>query len=300
MEFTKYIWHNGKIVNWEDAKINVITHALHYGSAAFEGLRAYKTDKGPGIFRLEDHINRLFYSSKCIAMEIPFSKEEIMKATCEVVAKNEVEACYIRPITFYGYGVMGVSPKDAPVEVAIACWPWGAYIPHEMVDVKIVNHRRLSPHAFQADAKIAGHYINSLMASLELRGTKYQEGILLDEQGFIAEGPGENVFFVKDGKLYTPQLGNILAGITRATVIALAKDMGIEVIEKQITPEEAYAADEAFYSGTAAEVTPIRTIDDHVIGSGKFEGLAKKFKEAYQEAITMRNQKHQDWVTLCK
>ena len=300
MEFTKYIWHNGKIVNWEDAKINVITHALHYGSAAFEGLRAYKTDKGPGIFRLEDHINRLFYSSKAIAMEVPYSKEEIMKATCEVVAKNEVEACYIRPITFYGYGVMGVSPKDAPVEVAIACWPWGAYIPHEMVDVKIVNHRRLSPHAFQADAKIAGHYINSLMASLELRGTKYQEGILLDEQGFIAEGPGENVFFVKNGKLFTPKLGNILAGITRATVMALAKDMGIEVEEKQIRPEEAYAADEAFYSGTAAEITPIRSIDDHIIGSGEFGGLAKQFKEAYSKAVTMQNPQHQDWVTLCK
>ena len=299
METTKYIWLNGELTKWEDAKINVITHALHYGSAAFEGIRAYKTDKGPGIFRLEEHIDRLYYSSKALAMEIPYTKQELMNATCEVVAKNNVESCYIRPIVYYGYGVMGVSPVGAPVEVGIACWPWGAYIPHEMVDVKIVNHRRLSPHAFQADAKIAGHYINSLMASLELRGTHYHEGILLDEQGYIAEGPGENVFFVKDGKLITPKLGNILAGITRKTVIALANDMGIEVIEKEILPSEAYDADEAFYSGTAVEISPIRSIDDHIIGNGKFDGLSKIIKEAYNEAITMKNPKHQDWVTLC-
>lgn len=299
MEFTKYIWLNGKLVNWEDAKINVITHGLHYGSGVFEGIRAYKTDKGPGIFRLEEHIDRLFYSAKALAMQLPYTKQELMDATCEVVSKNQVESCYIRPIAYYGYGVMGVSPKDAPVDVSIACWPWGAYIQHEMVDVKIVEHRRLSPRAFTADAKIAGHYINSLMASLELRGTHYHEGILLDEQGYIAEGPGENVFFVKNGKLITPKLGNILAGITRNSVITLAKEMGIEVEEKALLPQDAYSADEAFYSGTAVEIAPIHSIDDHVIGNGKFDGITKIIKEAYNEAITMKNQKHQDWVTLC-
>ena len=299
METTKYIWFNGKMVNWEDAKINVITHALHYGSAAFEGIRAYKTDKGAGIFRLEEHIDRLFYSADALAMKLPYTKQELMDATCQVVAQNNVESCYIRPIVFYGYGAMGVSVANAPIDVCIACWPWGAYMPHEMVDVKIVNHRRLSPHAFKADAKIAGHYINSIMASLELKGTHYHEGILLDEQGYIAEGPGENVFFVKNGKLITPKLGNILAGITRRTVITLANDMGIEVEEKQILPNEAYEADEAFYSGTAVEICPIHSIDDHIIGNGKFDGISKTIKEAYNEAITMKNPKHQDWVTLC-
>lgn len=296
METTKYIWLNGQFVLWEDAKIHIVSHSLHYGSAVFEGIRAYKTPKGGAIFRLKEHIDRLFYSADALGFKVPYTKEEVMTATKELLKKNDIEACYIRPLVHYGYGVMSVFPQGAPVDVSISCWPWGAYLPHDMVDVKIVSLIKLSPRAVVADAKVAGHYVNGMLAAKELQGTKYHEGLLLDEHGFLAEGPGENVFIVKDGKLLTPKLGNILAGITRDTVIQLANDWGIAIEEREILPEDAFKADEAFYSGTAAEITPIRSIDDHILGAGKIGPITTKFKEGFSEITSGKNPKYQKWL----
>ena len=296
METTKYIWLNGQFVLWEDAKTHIISHSLHYGSGVFEGIRAYKADKGVAIYRLKEHIDRLFFSADVMQMDIPYSKEEIMEATKELLRRNEIESCYIRPLANFGYGVMSVSSDNAPVDVSLSCWPWGAYLPPAMVDVKIVKTRRLSPNGFEPKAKISGHYVNSMMAGKELKGTKYQEAILLDEKGFLAEGPGENVFLVKDGKLFTPKLGSILAGITRDSVIHFAHDLDIEISECELTPEDAYSAEEAFYSGTAAEITPIHSIDDHVLGSGDIGPVTKRIKEIFLETTSGKNEKHQDWL----
>ncbi len=297
METTKFIWLNGNLLKWDDAKVHVLTHALHYGSGAFEGIRAYPTDRGPAVFRLDRHVDRLFYSAECIAMKVPYTKEQISRAILDVVASNEIDACYIRPIVYYGYGVMGLNPRNAPVDVAIACWPWGAYLPHEAVDVKIVSCVRLSSRAVKADAKICGHYINSIMAALEIRNTEYHEGLLLDEHGYLAEGPGENLFLVKDGVLATPKLGRILAGITRDTVIRLASDCGLQVVEKDLLPADAYAADEAFFTGTAAEVTPVASIDGHKIGSGRVGPITRKLKNLYLDTVYGRSPQYREFLS---
>lgn len=285
METCKSIWLNGKLVPWDEAKVHVLTHALHYGGGAFEGVRAYKTDKGPAIFKLEEHTKRLFYSTNALKMEIPFSEDQVNQAIIDTINDNGLEHCYIRPLAYYGYGKMGLNPKGAPSELLVACWPWGAYLPHEMIDVKTSDYIRIHPRSTVADAKITGHYVNSILAVQALEGTKYHEALFLDFEGNVAEGPGENLFIVKDGKIYTPPLGTILAGITRLTMFELAELAGIEIIEKTLKLEDIYEADEAFYTGTAAEVTPIRSLDDKVIGDGELNGVTLKFRDAYQDIV---------------
>jgi len=232
-----------------------------------------------------------------VALLIPFTMVQVKEATRELLRRNGIEECYIRPLVYFGYGVMGLNPRNAPVDLAIACWPWARYLPHEMVDVKIVSNVRISPRALKADAKICGHYVNSILAALEIRDTHYHEGLLLDEEGYLAEGPGENIFLVKDGVLYTPKLGRILHGITRETVIELARDEGIEVIEKELLPEDAYAAEEAFFTGTAAEVGPIHSINDNVIGSGEIGPLTRMIKQRYLDVVYGRVPKYDRYLT---
>ena len=289
MEKTKYIWLNGEFINWEDATTHVLTHTLHYGAGAFEGVRAYKADKGTAIFRLQEHTDRLFYSAEAIGMEIPYSREVLNEAQLELLRKNEIEHAYLRPIAYYGYGKMGLNPTGCPVDVMIACWPWGAYLPHDMVDLKVSSYIRIHPKSTVADAKISGHYVNSILAVQELQGTKYHEALLLDFEGNIAEGPGENFFAIKDGKIYTPPLGNVLKGITRNTIFQIAEKHGIEVIEKTLTPDEACDHEEAFFTGTAAEVTPIRSIDDKSIGEGKIGPITEKIRSSYLDAVHGKN-----------
>ena len=289
METTQYIWMNGKLLNWEEAKVHVLTHTLHYGGGAFEGIRAYRTARGPAVFRLAEHIERLIYSSKALQMELPYSKEEIIGAVIETVRANQLPQGYIRPLVYFGYGVMGLYPKNAPVDVAIACWPWGAYLPHETINVKISKYIRIHQRSTIADAKLCGHYVNSILAALEVRSAEYHEALFMDADGRVAEGPGENFFLVKDGVLHTPKLGAILAGITRNTAIRLAADSGIKVVERDIARDEVFAADEAFFTGTAAEITPIRSIDDRLIGSGEVGPVTRRIKDAYLDVVYGRN-----------
>jgi len=285
METCKSIWLNGSLVPWDEAKVHGLTHALHYGGGAFEGVRAYKTDKGPAIFKLEEHTKRLFYSTNALKMKLEFSEEQVNQAIIDTINDNGLEHCYIRPLAFYGYGKMGLNPKGAPTELLVACWPWGAYLPHEMIDVKTSEFIRIHPKSTVADAKITGHYVNSILAVQALEGTDYHEALFLDFEGNVAEGPGENLFILKDGKIYTPPLGTILAGITRLTIFELAELAGLEVIEKTLKLEDIYEADEAFYTGTAAEVTPIRSLDDKLIGQGTLGSITKGMRDAYQDIV---------------
>ncbi len=301
MQTTDFIWHNGKMVPWDKAQVHVLTHGLHYGSGAFEGIRFYETAKGPAIFRLDEHIERWLYSCKALGMaeKLPYTFDELRAATIEVVKKNKLQHGYIRPLSYYGYGAMGVNPKNNPVEVMIACWPWGAYLPHDRVDIKTSSYIRIHPNSTVADAKICGHYVNGIMGSLELEGTEYHESLFLDFEGNIAEGAGENFFMMKDGVMYTPRLGNILAGITRATVIEVVRGMGIDLIETTITLKEAYAADEAFFTGTAAEVTPIRSIDGNVIGKDELGPISAQVKETYHAVIRGKVPEYDHYLTYC-
>ncbi|WP_028388970.1 branched-chain amino acid transaminase [Legionella fairfieldensis] len=299
METTETIWQNGKLVPWADAKIHVLSHALHYGGGAFEGIRFYKTAEGSAIFRLSEHIDRLFYSANVLKMTLPYSKEEIITAVKEVVGNSKLEAGYIRPIAFYGYGKMGVNPLGNPVEFVIACWPWGAYLPYESIDIKISRYIRIHPDSTVVDAKLCGHYVNSILASLELQGTHYHEALFLDYKDHITEGVGENFFMVKDGVIYTPKLGSILSGITRDTVITLASRCGFKVVEVDISLYEAYQADEAFFTGTAAEITAIRSINDKLLGKGNVGNITAIIKKAYLDLVEGRNSELREYLTLC-
>ncbi len=298
MEPTKYIWMNGGLVPWENATVHVMTHALHYGDGAFEGIRFYKTSSGPGIFRLREHMERLVYSASVLGMIIPFSIEQLCEATCELIRANEIVQGYIRPLAYYGYGVMGLNPRNSPTEMMIACWPWGKYLPVEQADIKVSSYIRIHPRSTIADAKICGHYVNSILAVLELKGTKYHEALFLDSEGMIAEGPGENFFIVKNEEIHTPPLGTILAGITRSTIIQMARDAGITVRERGISLDEAYDADEAFFTGTAAEVTPIGTINDSVIGSGKIGPITNVLKSRYLDAVVGNTDSYRGFLTF--
>lgn len=282
---TELIWKNGELLPWNEAKIHVLTHSLHYGGGAFEGIRFYNTSKGPAIFRLDSHIERLLYSTNTLKMSLPYTKDEIREAIIEVVRVNKLKEGYIRPIAFYGYGKLGVNPIGNPTELAIACWPWGAYLPHESVDIKSSSYIRIHPDSTVVDAKLCGHYLNGILASLELQGTHYHESLFLDSYGFITEGVGENFFMLKDGVLITPKLGGILPGITRDTIIQLADYLGIEVIEADISLKEAYFADEAFFTGTAAEVTVIRSINDRLLGENYSGDVTAKIKKTYLAVV---------------
>jgi branched-chain amino acid aminotransferase len=271
MQTTEKIWRNGELVPWEDAQVHVLTHALHYGTGVFEGVRAYETDRGTAVFRLTDHLRRLRRSASLYQMDLGIPVEELAAAVHETIAVNEVSSCYVRPIAFRGYGEMGLYPCGNPVEVVVAVWPWGAYLGEEALErgvrCKISSYRRIGPNTLPPAAKASGQYINSVLAKLESANAGYDEAILLNEAGYIADGTGENVFVARDGVLYTPPVtASCLPGITRDTVLRIAAVHGLEVREVDLVRTDLYFADEAFLCGTAAEVTPIASVDDHAIG----------------------------------
>ena len=299
MEKTKFIWINGKFVKWENAKIHILSHALHYGSGVFEGIRCYKTNKGPAIFRLNEHIDRLFNSAKFLKIKIPFNKNQIKKAIIELIKINKVDECYIRPIVFYGYGKMGLNPQGAEINCAIAVWPWGKYL-KDKVKVKISKFIRLHPKSIISEAKVCGYYINSIFATLDAKENNFDEALLLDYRGYVAEGPGENIFIVKNKIIYTPKLGNILPGITRDSVIRIAKDLNFKVVEKDITVNELKNCDEAFFTGTAAEITPIIQIDNKLINKGKEGEITKILKDKFQKIVHGEDNNYKNWLTYLK
>lgn len=297
MQPTKFIWFNGEFVPWQEAKVHVLVHTLHYGSGVFEGIRMYNTSRGSAIFQLDRHLDRLFYSASALRMEVNYSQKEFKQAVLDTVKKNNVDSCYIRPIIFYGYEELKVVPNGCPVDSAIALWPWGSYLGDETASVKVSDYIRLHPRSSVADAKITGHYANSMLAGLQATEAGYTEALLLDYEGNIAEGPGENFFIVKDETVITPPLGTILAGITRESVIKVARDLGMEVSEQNITLDEAYEADECFFTGTAAEVTPIKSINDkqikHEIGP-----VTRRLKDEFSKIVKGENKKYHKWLTF--
>jgi branched-chain amino acid aminotransferase len=296
-----WIWYDGKLVPWRSATTHVLTHSLHYGLAVFEGVRAYKTAGGTAIFRLKEHTDRLFNSAHIYMMKLPFTRERLMKAQIEVVQANGHDACYIRPIAFYGSEKMGVSPIGAKVHVAIAAWPWGAYLGPEAlakgIRVKTASVARHHVNVTLSRAKMSGTYPNSVLATLEASQHGYDEGLLLDVNGLVAEGAGENIFIVKDGRIYEPELTSALTGITRSSVIALAEGLGYQVIARPMTRDDIYIADEAFFTGTAAEVTPIRELDGRQIGAGRAGPVTKALQKAFFDVVNGRDRKHRDWLT---
>ncbi|HYA58830.1 MAG TPA: branched-chain amino acid transaminase [Burkholderiaceae bacterium] len=296
-----WIWYDGKLVPWREANTHVLTHSLHYGLAVFEGLRAYKTPQGTAIFRLYEHIERLYNSARIFLMEIPYSRDEIAEAHREVVLQNRLETCYIRPIAFYGSEKMGVSPKGAAVHVAIAAWPWGAYLGEDGlkkgIRVKTSSYARHHINVSMVRSKTAGHYVNSILANMEATREGYDEALLLDTMGFVAEGAGENLFLVRNGRLVEPQLVSGLTGITRASVIELAADLGIEVLSQPLTRDDVYLADEAFFTGTAAEVTPIRELDGRMIGPGHRGPVTERIQSRFFEVVSGRAEKYRHWLT---
>jgi branched-chain amino acid aminotransferase len=296
-----FIWYDGELVPWRDATTHVLTHSLHYGLAVFEGVRAYGTADGTAIFRLREHTDRLFNSAKIFMMEIPFSREQLVEAQREVVRANKLESCYLRPLAFYGSEKMGVSPKGASVHVTIAAWPWGAYLGEDGlvkgIRVKTSSFQRHHINVSMVRSKTAGHYVNSILANLEATNDGYDEALLLDTQGFVAEGAGENLFIVKDGQLIEPQMVSGLTGITRATVIELARDIGLSVASRPMTRDDVYLADEAFFTGTAAEITPIRELDGRVIGAGRRGPVTERIQTLFFDAVNGRADKYKHWLT---
>jgi branched-chain amino acid aminotransferase len=294
------IWMDGTMVDWNDAKVHVLTHALHYGSGVFEGIRAYKTEKGTAVFRLKDHIDRLFNSAKILRMDIPYSKDDITKAIKDTVKVNKLDSCYIRPLVYRGFKKLGVNPFSCPVQVMIAAWEWGAYLGEEAlakgIRAIISSWQRSHINSTSAKAKICGNYINSIFANMEAVESGVEEAILLDSNGYVAEGPGENVFWVNDGVIFTPPLTSVLEGITRKTIIKIAKDMNFEVKEEFIARDVLYLADEAFFAGSAAELTPIREIDHYTIGSGERGPISKKIQEKLFNVFKGKEKQYIDWL----
>jgi branched-chain amino acid aminotransferase len=296
------IWMDGALVDWRDAKIHVLTHTLHYGCGAFEGVRAYDTAGGTAIFRLREHTQRLFNSAKILRMQIPFSPEQVMEAQREVVRVNRLASCYIRPLVWIGAEKLGVSPKGNTIHLMIAAWPWGAYLGEDGlkngIRVKTSSYTRHHVNITMTQAKAVSNYTNSILANLEATEDGYDEAMLLDASGFVSEGAGENVFVVKDNVIYTPDLSaGALNGITRSTVFAICRDLGLELKEKRITRDEIYIADEAFFTGTAAEVTPIREYDRVQIGAGARGPLTTRIQAAFFDIVNGRNPKYTEWLT---
>jgi branched-chain amino acid aminotransferase len=298
------IWFDGKMIDWRDAKIHVLTHTLHYGMGVFEGVRAYKTDRGTAIFRLQAHTDRLFESADIMNMQIPYDKETLNKAQCDAVSGNNLESAYIRPMCFYGSEGMGLRADNLKVHVMIAAWEWGAYLGQESLEngirVRKSTFLKNDSHPSMYLAKANGNYINSMLALDEAMSKGYDEALLLDSKGNVAEGSGENIFMIKDGVLYTPELTASLNGITRNTIFSLARETGHDVIETTIKIEQLYDADEVFFTGTAAEVTPIREIDDNPIGNGSRGPITEKLQTMYFDLVHGRLDTHQDWLTLVK
>lgn len=296
-----FIWYDGKLVDWREANTHVLTHTLHYGMGVFEGVRAYETARGPAVFRLQDHTDRLFRSAKILGMDLPFSKGEINQAHLDVVKANQLKSCYFRPMAFYGSGKLGVAPMKNDVRVIVAAWPWGAYLGEEGLEkgirVKTSSFTRHHVNITMCKAKANGNYMNSILANNEATADGYDEALLLDVDGFVAEGSGENIFIVRKGKLYTPDLTSALEGITRDTIVQLAAEMGLELIEKRITRDEVYSADEAFFTGTAAEVTPIRELDRRPIGEGVRGPITTELQKRYFACVKGQDESHADWLT---
>lgn len=297
------IWMNGELVAWEDAKVHVLTHGLHYGTGVFEGIRAYDTPRGTGIFRHREHLDRLYASAELYYMPIPYSREELRAATHETIVRNGLKSCYIRPIVFRGYGTMGLFPLEAQVDVSIAVWSWGLYLGDDAkqkgVRAKVSSWRRIGSDALIPHAKATGQYLNSVLAKIESQKSGYDEAILLDQRGFVCEGSGENLFIIRDGVICTPpQTASILDGISRRSVIQIARDLGYEVVERDIARAELVLADEVFVCGTATELAPIREIDDHRIGSGEPGEITQVVQRAFEDALHGRSERYAEWLDL--
>lgn len=295
------IWKDGGMIEWRDATLHMLTHSLHYGMAIFEGVRAYKTVDGTAIFRLKEHTQRLFNSAKIFQMKLPYDMETLMAAQREVVRANQLESCYIRPLAWIGSEKMGVSARGNTIHVSIAAWPWGAYLGEEGlakgIRVKTSSFTRHHVNVSMVRAKASGYYINSILANQEVTAEGYDEALLLDTEGYVSEGAGENVFIVKSGKIYTPDLASCLDGITRDSVLTMARDLGIDVIEKRITRDEIYCADEAFFTGTAAEVTPIRELDGRQIGTGSRGPVTEQLQSLFFDVVGGKAAKYKHWLT---
>ncbi|MEI2701917.1 MAG: branched-chain amino acid transaminase [Baekduia sp.] len=302
MQPSELIWMNGEFVPWDEAKIHVLTHGLHYGTGVFEGVRCYDTESdGPAIFRHPEHLDRLFNSCELYYMPIPFEREQIREATLELIGRNGLRACYIRPLVYRGYGTMGLYPSAAPVEVAIATWEWGSYLGDEGkqngIRAAVSSWRRISPQSLIPHAKASGQYLNSVLAKLEAERAGVEEAILLDERGLVCEGTGENLFIVKDSVIHTPpQTASILDGINRRSAIEVAGNLGYKVVERDIARSELYLADELFCTGTAAELTPIREVDGHAVGGGSVGQVTKVVQAAFEDALHGRNEQYRKWL----
>jgi len=301
LKASEKIWMDGRLVNWGDANVHVLTHTLHYGVGAFEGIRCYKTAAGPAIFRLDEHVDRLFASAHILQIAIPYTREQIVDAIKETVRINRLESCYIRPIVFIGYGSMGLYVEDNPISVAVAVWDWGAYLGDEGLEkgirAKISSFTRHHVNISMTRAKVPGYYVNSILAKKEVKAAGYDEAILLDPDGYVAEGSGENIFITRKGVLKTTPLTSILAGITRESIIKIARDMGITVVEERFSRDDLYIADEAFLTGTAAELTPLREVDNRVIGSGRPGPVTKKLQDAFFAIVHGKDSRYKEWLT---
>ena len=301
MEKSEWIWLDGEFVAWDEAQVHVLTHTLHYGLGVFEGVRCYDGGNGPAIFRLEDHTRRLLSSAHILGIEVPFSADQINAACIEAVRRNGLKSCYIRPLVFVGEGEMGLSAKTNKTRVCVAAWPWGAYLGEEGVAngirVRTSSYQRFHINSLMSRAKAVGHYVNSILASSEARRAGYDEALLLDSQGFVAEGSGENLFIARDGVVKTPPLTSALGGITRDTVMALLAAQGTSVVEQLFPRDEVYIADEAFFSGTAAEITPVRELDDRRVGPGRPGPITQAIQSAYSRATRGEDPRHGAWLT---
>ncbi|MEE9257399.1 MAG: branched-chain amino acid transaminase [bacterium] len=298
---TEKIWMDGKFLPWDEAKIHVLTHSLHYGLGVFEGIRCYKTTRGPSVFRLEEHMRRLYDSAHIVGIEIPCDRKTYTEALLETIRCNNVDACYIRPLVWLGYGSMGVNPAGAPVQCMVAVWKWGAYLGDEGLEkgirVKVSSFTSHHPNSYMTGAKTTGNYAVSQLAKMEAVRSGFDEALMLDPEGFVTQGSGENLFLVRDGVLKTPPLHGILRGITRATVVDLAREQGLEVKSEVFARDEVYSADEAFFTGTAAELTPIREVDGRSIGSGKPGPITKRLQTAYFSVVNGEDESHLEWLT---
>jgi branched-chain amino acid aminotransferase len=297
------IWMNGEMIPWDEAKVHVLTHGLHYGTGVFEGVRAYDTELGTAVFRHQDHIDRLFKSAELYYMPIPFTPEEIRTSTLDLIAQNGLSSCYIRPLVFRGYGTMGLFPLDSPVDVTIAVWKWGAYLGDEGkehgIRAKVSSWRRISADSLIPHAKASGQYLNSVLAKIESHKAGYEEAILLDDHGHVSEGSGENIYVVRDGRILTPpQTAGILDGINRRSIFTIARDLGLEVVERDLARAELYLADEVFLTGTAAELVPVREIDDHVIGGGEPGPVTRDVGRVFDDALHGRDPRYRDWLDV--
>ena len=302
MKQADLIWMNGTFVPWDEAKVHVLTHGLHYGTGVFEGVRCYDTEShGPAVFRHQEHLDRLYRSAGLYYMDIPYEREQLRQATLELIARNGMRSCYIRPLVYRGYGQMGLFPLEAPVDVTIAVWEWGSYLGDEGkrngVRAKVSSWRRISPDSLIPQAKACGQYLNSVLAKIESHKAGYEEGILLDDRGKVCEGTGENLFLIRDGVIATPPLtASILDGINRRAAIEIARDLGYEVVEKDLDRSDLYLSDEIFMTGTAAELTPIREVDDHPIGTGEPGEITRAVQSVFEDALHGRAERYRHWL----